>query len=344
MLTIMLIMIVGDLSAGDLSLWYNKPANSSVWEEAVPLGNGRLGAMVFGGVDKDTMILNEDSLWSGWPEPRNDREGSYEALVRIRKLLKEKGDQKQVNKLALEQFCSLYGYGKPDFGAYQSFCNANFLFDHDSTAATNYRRELNIKTATATVSYKLKDVDYNREYFCSYPDNILVMRFTANKKKQISFTLGASSQHKDIKIITGENELILNGQVTTGNKEHPGMTFQAVWKIQAEGGVVSKNDTGDKIIVRDADAVTIIAAGATNYKMEYPDYKGDAPDKRNKNTLKIIGSKSFKKLRLKQPGVYACTSLFVNRALPAIAHGPDQQLDAARGYTLHGNAAQKRRV
>ena len=79
----------------ELSIWYKEPADPNKWEEAIPLGNGRLGAIIFGGLDQDLMILNEDTLWSGWPEPNNDRQGSYEALVKIRKLLKEKGDLKQ---------------------------------------------------------------------------------------------------------------------------------------------------------------------------------------------------------------------------------------------------------
>jgi len=161
--TFVMAVLSEPVMGSELLLWYNEPADPAKWEEAVPLGNGQIGAMIFGGVDKDQMILNEDSLWSGWPEPNNDREGSYEALVRIRKLLKEKGDLKQVNKIAMEEFCSLYGYGKPDFGAYQSFCNAHFEFGHDPSAVTNYRRELNIRNAIATVSYSIKNVDYKRE-------------------------------------------------------------------------------------------------------------------------------------------------------------------------------------
>ncbi len=301
MRTLILTFVVAVLSepvvGSELLLWYNEPADPAKWEEAVPLGNGQIGAMVFGGVDKDQMILNEDSLWSGWTEPNNDREGSYEALMRIRKILKEKGDLKQVNKIAMEEFCSLYGYGKPDFGAYQSFCNAHFKFGHDPSAVTDYRRELNIKNATATVSYTFENVDYKREYFCSYPDRVLAMRFTSSKPKHINFTLGASSLHTDTKVTVGEDELVLAGQVTTGNEEHPGMTFQAQWKVLAEGGKISQNDAGDKITVKEADAVTIIMTAATNYKLEYPHYEGVPPDQRSKLAFDKVKSKSFRTMR-----------------------------------------------
>jgi len=285
------------LMADELLLWYKEPANQARWEEAVPLGNGRVGAMVFGGVDQDLMILNEDTLWSGWPEPNNDREGSYEALVKIRRLLKEKGDLKQVNKIAMEEFCSLYGYGKPDFGAYQSLCNAHFEFGHDPSAVTHYRRELNIENAIATVRYTFENVDYKREYFCSYPDNVLVMRFTSSQPRHINFTLGASSLHPDITVTARGDELVLAGQVETGNKGHSGMTFEARWKVRVEGGKVTANGAKDKVTVEDADAVIIIMAAATNYKLEHPHYNGAPPDQHNKQTLDEVQSQSFQTIR-----------------------------------------------
>ncbi len=291
-------MMAGCAMGGEeLSLWYRKPADPEKWEQSIPLGNGRLGAMIAGGIGTDTIILNEDTLWSGWSEPENDREGSYEALEQIRKLLKGKGDMGLVNKLALEEFCSLYGYGKPDFGAYQTFCNADFDFGHDPAAAINYRRDLDLETSVATVGYSLGGIDYRREYFCSYPDNVLVMRFTASKRGKISFSMGASSLHKNIEITAKKSGLLLDGQVDSGSGKNPGMLFQAVWKIQAEGGKVSAGSNGKTVVVEGADAVTILMAGATNYKMEYPAYKGDAPDKRNQATLAKVAAKPFKAMR-----------------------------------------------
>jgi len=291
------VALTGSAMGGDLTLWYRKPADPKQWEQSIPLGNGRLGAMIGGGIGKDSLILNEDSLWSGWPEPNNDREGSYEALEKIRKLLKNKGDTDQVNKLALEEFCSLYGYGKPDFGAYQSFCNTDFNFGHDPAAVTNYRRDLDLETAVVTVRYSLSGTDYRREYFCSQPDNVLVMRFTASKKEKISFSMGASSLHKNSEVTAKGNGLRLDGQVDTGSAKHPGLKFQAAWKIEAENGHVTRN--GKKIVVKNADAVTIFWAGATNYKMEYPNYRGDAPGAQNQATLAKVAGKSFEAMREK---------------------------------------------
>jgi len=223
-------------------LWYQQPATK--WEQALPLGNGRLGAAVFGGVDKERIIYNEDSLWSGWPEPGNDREGAYEALQKIRKLLRENGDLKQVNEIAMTKFCSLYGYGKPDFGAYQSFCEAQLEFKHEPGAISNYQRKLDLSNATATVTYTQGGVNYRREYFCSHPDQVMVMRFCCSEAGGINLALGTTSLHKSSRITAHGNELMLSGQVETGDDVHEGTRFEAKWTVRAAGGEVLSGEDG----------------------------------------------------------------------------------------------------
>ncbi len=276
-------------------LWYRQPA--SKWEQSLPLGNGRLGAMIFGGVDKERIIFNEDSLWSGWPEPANDREGASEALRKIRKLLKEKGDLKQVNEIAMKEFCSLYGYGKPDFGAYQSFCEAQLEFEHGPGEVANYHRSLDLNRATATVSYTRGGAEYTREYFCSHPGQVMAMRFSCSKPGAINLALGATSLHKNTTLTAGGNELALRGQVETGNDDHEGTRFEAKWMVAAEGGEVLAGKDGRRILVRNANTVTILMAGATDYELKYPRYKGDPPEQRNRRILDGAGAKSFDQLR-----------------------------------------------
>lgn len=283
-------------------LWYQQPATK--WEQTLPLGNGRLGAAVFGGIAKERIIYNEDSLWSGWPEPNNDREGADEALRKIRKLLKEKGDLKQINKIAMEEFCSLHGYGKPDFGAYQSFCEAQFEFEHDSEAVDNYQRRLDLNSATASVSYSTGAVEFRREYFCSHPDQVMVMRFCCNKAGAINLTLGVTSLHKNITVAVHGNELILNGQVVTGDDKHEGARFQAKWSVRTEGGEVLSGEDGLKLLVRNADDVTILMAGATDYELKYPHYKGELPEERNRRILEAAGTKSYEELRTRHVSDY----------------------------------------
>ncbi len=277
--------------SGPLKLWYNKPA--AKWLEALPLGNGRLGAMVFGGVQRERIQCNEISLWSGWAEKENDRAGSYEALVKVRQLLRE-GKRDEAGKVAVKEFLSEKGYGKPDFGAYQSFCDVLLDFEGLPEQAENYRRDLDLATATAHVSFRTDGVDFRREYFCSHPDQATVMRFTSSGKGKISFRLGLSSLHKNHTAMASGSEVVLAGQVDTKSPAHEGMKFEARVQVRAEGGTVAAD--GQQLVVKGADAVTVLFVGATNYKLEYPDYRGTEPAQLNAKTLQAAAKKSWTEL------------------------------------------------
>ncbi len=274
-------------------LHFTKPADPKKWEQALPLGNGRLGAMVFGGIARERIMYNEDSLWSGWPEPGNDRTGAHKALHKVRELI-AKGDTAGASKVAMEEFCSLHGYGKPDFGAYQAFCDAHIEFSHDPTAESEYRRALDLETAVATVTYKLEGVTQRRETFCSHPDQVVVTRLTADKPGKVTFTLSVTSAHGNSRVSTEGNTLVLSGRVDTRSPDHDGMAFEARWLVRAEGGGVVVED--DTIRVTGADSAVILMAGATNYELRYPQYKGPPPAKRNKATLSAVAGESYDEL------------------------------------------------
>ncbi len=276
----------------DLKLWYGEPAGED-WMKALPLGNGRLGCMVFGNVGRERLMFNEDSVWSGWPEPDNDREGAYEALVTARQQIKA-GKVKEGSDLLLRDFCSLYGYGKPDFGAYQAFFDAWLDFGHDPGATSDYRRDLDLETAVATVSYKHNNVMYKREHFCSHPDQVSIMRISADKPGQVGFTLQVSSLHKNVSVSAVDGQLVLVGEIDTHNPKQPGVKFEARLVVNADGGTVSALD--GKLLVKDADSVTIVMAAATNYKLAYPHYKGVAPATRIDATLRQIAFRKYKQM------------------------------------------------
>lgn len=279
----------------DLTLWFTGPAIATKWEEALPLGNGRLGAMIFGGIGKEHILLNEDSLWSGWAEPGNDREGSFAALQRLRGLIRDKAPQAAIKKVAMDEFASLHGYGKKDFGAYQAFCSLWLETGHDAAAVTDYRRDLNLATGIASVRYQLDGVTYTRELFCSHPDQVAVMRLRADQPGKINLALSATSAHKQTKITVNNGDLILAGQVDTGNPDHPGMLFEGRWHVRSDGG--QRTDSGDTVTVSGANAVTVVMAGATNYQLRYPDYIGDAPSLRNARTLQRMNGRDYESLR-----------------------------------------------
>ena len=192
---------------------------------------------------------------------------------------------------------SLHGYGKRDFGAYQSFCEAQVEFDHGDGAAGNYRRTLDLERAVATVRYTQGGADYRREYFCSHPDQMAVMRFHCSNPGGINLKLGAIGLHENTTVRARGNELVLSGQVDTGDDKHEGMRFEAKWIVTAKGGTVLPDEDGRKLMVRNASTVMIVMAGATDYKLAYPRYKGDPPELRNQRTLDQVRAKSYARFR-----------------------------------------------
>ncbi len=294
-------------STKSLSLWYKHPPTK--WDDAFPLGNGRLGMVVYG-TAKEYIIFNEDSLWSGWPE-NNDRAGSFKALQKLRKLIKDGASATEIKKVAIKEFCSLHGYGKADFGAYQSFFNAHIEFGQNAGKISNYRRCLDLNTAIAEVTYQYNGIKFKREYFCSYPDQVSVMRFTADKAGSINMTFGLSSLHKKTHVTIRNNTLFLDGEVDTRTKGKQGMKFQAQLQFRVKGGKVSQTTTvnqiqpGNKklfykapaIKINNADEVVVIMTGATNYRLHYPDYRGRDPSQKNRKVLNAVKSKSFEELK-----------------------------------------------
>ncbi len=297
-------------SPKDLTLWYRSPAEK--WEEALPLGNGRLGMMVHGGPVEERLLLNEDSLWSGWPETGNDREGAYEALVKLRKMIREGADQKAIKDVAMGEFCSLHGYGKPDFGAFQSFCDLHLKMADGERPVSDYRRSLDLETGMVAVACRIGDTAFLREAFCSHPDQVAVFRVSSDRPGAVGLTLGASSLHPKSKVSIDGGDLVLSGTVDNGEGHPEGMAFECRVRVRAEGGKVATEAVAARtekdgreqrrhgeaaIRVEGADAVILIVAGSTDYELKYPSYTGTAPEVKNKATLKAVDGKTYEALR-----------------------------------------------
>ena len=172
-----------------MKLWYRQPATK--WVEALPVGNGRLGGMVFGGVPEERIQLNEDSVWSGGPQDA-DNPQALEALPEIRRLLFA-GKYAEAEKLTFQRLvCKGEGSGrgrgsKVPFGCYQTLGDLKLKLDGDALAA-DYRRELDLDTAIARVHYRSGDATFTREVFSSAPDQALVVRLTCDRPGRVSFT------------------------------------------------------------------------------------------------------------------------------------------------------------
>ena len=251
-----------------LALWYDEPATS--WEnEALPIGNGYMGGMIFGSVASERIQYNEKTLWSGGPgawEGYNggNKEGAWEAVQEIRKILAEGGTPS--NDL-YQRVCG----DQKAYGAYQNFGDIFLDFkSHEESKVTNYRRELNIEESLSTVKYNYKGVNYEREYFCSYPDNVMVIKLKADKASSLTVDVRNEGAHNGKNLSVENNTLILSGAI-----EDNGMKYESQIKVINTGGSIQ--DKEDRISVENADEITIIMSAGTDYVNEYPTYKGEDP-------------------------------------------------------------------
>jgi alpha-L-fucosidase 2 len=264
-----------------LKLWYRQPA--ARWTEALPIGNGHMGAMVFGGTASERIQFNEDTLWKGRPHDYV-RDGALEALPEIRRLVFE-GKADEAAKLAREKAISDPVRQLP----YQPFGDLRMTFPgHESV--TDYRRELDLDTAIATTTYRVGDVEFKREAFASYPDRVIVVRLTASKPGQISFTLRLDSPHTNAQTRSeGPDSLWLKGRLATN-----GLSFAARVCVDNEGGKCSSpggtNQASDALTVEQADAVTLLLFAHTSF-VNFQDISGD-PVKRCGDDLKKLANRS----------------------------------------------------
>ena len=272
--------------AEPLSLWYRQPATTLTnWTEALPVGNGRLGAMIFGGVERERLQLNEDTLWSGGPyDPANTN--ALAALPEARRLVFE-GKYDDASKWIGEKMM-----GNPVRQmSYETVGNLFLTFPAGGTVE-NYRRDLNLDTAVAGVSYTANGVKYTREVFFSPVDQVIVVRLAADRPGQISFTAGMRTPQKaDIKI-EGGNELVMSGVNGPAQGIAGALKFQARARVLAQGGKISTG--AETVSVANADSVTLLIAAATSYK-NYHDVSGN-PEATTKMQLSAAGKQSFKNL------------------------------------------------
>ena len=247
-------------------LWYDKPAID--WEkEALPIGNGRIGAMVFGGVDSERLQISEKSLWTGGP----GSEGGYDyglpadsQVELMHSIGKQLVDGAQLDPPAVAK---LLGRKMTNYGDYQSFGDLIIEREPQSEPVTDYRRELDLDTAVARVSFKQNNVGYRREYFVSYPDQVLVARWysTSVQKLRIRFAL---PDNRSVQVDSGGQGLSYSGALKSN-----GLKYAAHVRVVPDCGAVTRD--GDSLRIETECAITIIVAARTNYRMHYPDYRAD---------------------------------------------------------------------
>ena len=249
-------------AAGDLRLWYRQPAAS--WNEALPIGNGRLGAMVFGGVERERLQLNEDTVWAGEKRDRLNPMGPA-AVKEVRRLLAE-GKAAEAEALADKGIIATPRRMPP----YQPLGDLGVTFAH-TAPATGYRRQLDLADAIAKVEYAIGDTVFRREVFSSAVDQALVVRLTKTGSGRIAFTARLTRERDAAARADGSNRILLEGQAIVDPKaprhvdeRKTGVRFAAALQAVAEGGRVRTD--GDALVVEDAAAVTLVLGAATEIR------------------------------------------------------------------------------
>ncbi|RYG33655.1 glycoside hydrolase family 95 protein, partial [bacterium] len=250
------LMLVPSAPDPSTSVWTTAPAKA--FYESSVLGNGRLGAMVFGGVAKERVVLNESTMWSGSPQDA-DRHEAHKVLPEIRAHLL-KGENKEANDLVQKNFvCEGPGSGGPKYGCYQTF--GDLLIESPEAEATDYRRVLDLDRAVTTVSYRSGGVDYIREAFASAPSNVVVYRYRANARGKISFDAKLSRPERALARADG-NDYIIGGGLDSGNPDVLGVRFNGRLRVIAKGGSVLTDGNG--VHVQGADEATLVFSAGTS--------------------------------------------------------------------------------
>ncbi|OMF29415.1 alpha-L-fucosidase [Paenibacillus sp. FSL H8-0548] len=242
-------------------LWYKQPA--SVWEEALPLGNGKLGAMVFGDTQQERIALNEDSVWYGGPRDRNNPD-ALANLGEIRSLLSE-GRLKEAHDLSVMALS-----GVPETQRhYMPLGDLQLVFRYaDNDTIESYSRELDVSSGIAAVSYSKGDIAYRRESFASFPDEVLVTRLTASKPGSISFTARLQrgrNRYYDELVKADDCTIVMRG-VCGGSG---GSDFRMALRAAVDGGSVTI--IGEHLVVEGADSVTLLMTAATSFRHRDPE-------------------------------------------------------------------------
>ena len=288
-------------------LWYAQPAK--VWMESLPIGNGRLGAMTYGGIEEEKLALNESTMWSGQYNENQNKPFGREKMNQLRKLFFE-GKLSEGNRIAGD---NLHG-NQTSFGTHLPIGDLKMQFIYPEGKVTDYRRSLSLDEAVSSVSFNSGGVNYKREYFATNPDNVLVLRLTADKQKSITMNMGLDLM-RQADLSVENNQLVFTGKVDFPLHGPGGVCFEGRIAVLADNGEVKMEQSG--VSIKEADAVTLIVDVRTDYKS--PDYKTLCAD-----GVKKAAAKSYDEL--KQAHIKDYNTLYnrvsihfgqdANRALP----------------------------
>jgi alpha-L-fucosidase 2 len=338
-----------------LRMRYSSPATN--WEsEALPLGNGHIGGMIFGGVASDLILVNEKTLWSGGPGKNPAYNGghlktpaeNHLTLQKVRNALQEKMTHFTENHAAEKDAAggvTAHDYapetgelkadierlmgGKDDFGSYQQLSYIHIEGHADSLSGyTAYSRSLDVDSAVAETSYRMNGVNYLREYFVSHPDRVIVARFTADRPGVISHTFYLSSPQDSVHISAADGVVTLTGR--PADQRVDGLRFAQQMMIIPSGGTLECGSNG-RITVKNADAVLLISSAATNYRLSMDErfhyFSDEDPLSAVSEAVGAAAGKPYTQLRDRHVQDYRSLYARMNLSLEGAANADGKSVD-----------------
>jgi alpha-L-fucosidase 2 len=252
-------------------LWYDQPAVK--WEQALPVGNGRLGAMIFGQPTQERLQLNDITVWSGGPQPDADRKDAYKNLPELRRLIRE-GKYAEAERFANANFNGPAPYN----ASYQTLGDLNFEFQLPGGVVTNYTRWLDIDSAVAGVEFTVGKTKFQREVFSSAPDCVLVQRLTSSTKGGLNFSMKLSRVRSATTRVAGNDTLVMTGN-TDMPKLEGNLDYEVHAHIQVKDGTVS--EAGDCLKVEGATEAVVLLTCGTSFSLDYSKgYRGGSRDEK----------------------------------------------------------------
>ncbi|WP_336207347.1 glycoside hydrolase family 95 protein [Nonomuraea sp. LPB2021202275-12-8] len=312
--------------SNSLVLWYDRPASD--WEsETLPIGNGALGATVFGTVATERLQLNEKTLWTGGPGEETYRHGDWPeprpgAVEEVQRVIDEHG------RMAPEDVAALLGQPVTGFGAYQSLGELLLDVPGAPAAPESYRRSLDLGTAVATVTYRDADgVTFTREYLASHPANVIAGRIGADRPGRVSFALRFAGAHPGAETVTAAGGRLRIRGALPGN----GLVYEGQVQVRAEGGSLTRD--GDAIVVSGADSATFALSAATDYAPVHPAYRGEDPRAKVTAAVDAAAARPYDELRRAHEAdhraLFGRVRLDLGRPLPSLP--TDRLLDSCTG-------------
>lgn len=287
------------LTTVGMQLWYDRPARD--WPEALPIGNGRLGAMVFGSVEKEVIRLNEISLWRGGPQSA-DSPGAGRHVGEIRRLLLQRryaeAHDLAIHWLKCKENSALDGASSYNaFGAYEPLGELSLFFCGPRGSSSNYRRELDLSTAIsrssfrARSSYSFDKVTFEQEAFVSRPDQVFVLKLSADRRGTLDAVIRLGREREAVSRLVGRNRIVMKGRLWQGK----GMRFECHLLVRPKGGRLVRQDQG--IWIQGADEVLILVAANT-------DFRGVNPATLCREQLAAATARTYPRLRARHVADY----------------------------------------